>query len=113
MLLTGLLDFFQLYAKFHPKLLSFFIFNSYNYRGGRTSLHHAVYNGYYEMTYFLLQSGCAVNACDRKNRRALHYASRMGYDSVVQLLLERDADVNAKVSIDIYILALCVSITDE
>lgn len=68
------------------------------HRGGRTSLHHAAYNGHYEMTNLLVsQPGCVVNACDKKDRRALHYAAHMGHDAIVKLLVDNSAAVDVKV----------------
>lgn len=66
-------------------------------RGGRTSLHHAAYNGHLEMVECLTQACCVVNAADKKDRRALHFAAYMGYDKIVKLLIEKGADVDVKV----------------
>lgn len=67
------------------------------YRGGRTSLHHAAYNGHLEMTEYLAQIGCVINASDRQDRRALHFAAYMGHDGIVRALIAKGADVDVKV----------------
>lgn len=67
------------------------------YRGGRTSLHHAAYNGHLEMTKYLTEIGCVINASDRQDRRALHFAAYMGHDRIVRTLIANGADVDVKV----------------
>lgn len=69
------------------------------YRGGKTCLHHAVYNGHFEMCEYLMQLGCVINASDKKDRRALHFAAYKGHNEIVNALIEKGADVDVKVLI--------------
>lgn len=48
------------------------------------------------MVNFLLNSGCAINTRDKKERTALHWAAFMGHEDVVWTLLQKYADVNAR-----------------
>ncbi|XP_076254649.1 uncharacterized protein LOC143192825 isoform X1 [Rhynchophorus ferrugineus] len=65
-------------------------------RSGRTALHHAAYNGNMFVAELLINRGCVVNACDKKDYRPLHSAVQMGHTDTVELLLKYDADINAK-----------------
>lgn len=60
-------------------------------------MHHAAYNGHLEMTEYLAQIGCVINASDRQDRRALHFAAYMGHDGIVRALIAKGADVDVKV----------------
>lgn len=67
------------------------------YRGGRTCLHHAAYNGHLEMVEYLMQFDCVINASDKKDRRALHFAAYQGHNEIVKALIDKSADVDVKV----------------
>lgn len=68
-------------------------------RGGRTSLHHAAYNGHLEIVEYLMRNkfGCVINASDKKDRRALHFAAYQGHNEIVKALIDKGADVDVKV----------------
>ena len=82
---------------------------------GRTSLHHAIKNGFGSVVRTLVKLGADIHAKDNKypkghfyvfheltiimNLRGgtiLHYASFKGHDSVVRALVQLGADINAK-----------------
>lgn len=48
------------------------------------------------MAELLIQQGCVVNACDKRDRRPLHYAAYQEHEDLVRLLLNHEADVNVK-----------------
>ena len=63
---------------------------------GWTSLHHAVYCGYYDIAKLLIQRKMAINVKDNVGRYLLHIAVMKGYIDIITLLLKNGAKTNYK-----------------
>lgn len=48
------------------------------------------------MTKLLLEKGAAINAFDKKDKRAIHWAAYMGHVEVVRLLVNHGAELNCR-----------------
>jgi len=51
------------------------------------------------MCEYLMQFGCAINASDKKDRRALHFAAYKGHNEIVKALIAKGVEVDVKVLI--------------
>ena len=61
---------------------------------GRTLLHDAVDKSQMEVTTYLLDQNCDINAVTTDNRTALHMAAQHGDIAMITLLLARGAKIN-------------------
>lgn len=51
------------------------------------------------MCEYLMQFCCAINASDKKDRRALHFAAYKGHNEIVKALIAKGVEVDVKVLI--------------
>ena len=61
---------------------------------GWTLLHHAVYNGFYDMSHLLIKKGISVNALDKYQRTPLSIAAAKNDVRMFNLLMDSGSDVN-------------------
>jgi ankyrin repeat protein len=60
----------------------------------KTALHHAVMEGHFEVSKYLVLKGFDVNGLDSSNNSVVHFASAFGYSSILSLLQTAGANLN-------------------
>lgn len=64
--------------------------------GGYTALHYAAFQGFTEMTQYLLVKGAKTSIGDLNGTTPLHVTCEYGRLDIVQMLVEHKAIINAK-----------------